>query len=89
MTAPHPAGRSGDPATRGVAATLAKGLASTPEPVNESRIAPINDSLLQVLREWLLMAPPGDPDVCSGEGPRSARAAAHPAPPLEARPHRV
>ncbi|MBI5486605.1 MAG: site-specific integrase [Deltaproteobacteria bacterium] len=26
---------------------------------NESRIAPINDSLLQVLREWLLMAPPG------------------------------
>jgi integrase len=27
---------------------------------NESRIAPINDSLLLVLREWLLMAPPGD-----------------------------
>jgi integrase len=27
---------------------------------NESRIAPINDSLLQVLREWLLMARPGD-----------------------------
>ena len=27
---------------------------------NESRIAPINDSLLRVLREWLLIAPPGD-----------------------------
>lgn len=27
---------------------------------NESRIAPINDSLLGVLREWMLLAPPGD-----------------------------